>query len=349
MWICPPRRTMSSLENIEERAAAWLARRDGGDWSASDQLALEAWLNESTSHRVAYLRLERIWDEAARLKVLAAGRGRAGAADGSARPQGPYFGNRSLEHATPAGGRLVRARHFGLATALLALLMGMIWLLPELHFGGHFKTPVGGTASVPLADGSNITLNTATEVRVNLTAQEREVDLPRGEAFFVVAKDPTRPFVVVAGSKRVIAVGTQFSVRHDGDSVEVVVTEGVVRLEPVRGGSAPLESSRLPAGAIARATGGDVLVQHASLPEVEAALSWRQGYLTFHETTLGEAVEEFNRYTERKLRIADPAVAQIRISGTFKPTNSEAFVRLLREGFSINSIATNDSITLTQN
>jgi transmembrane sensor len=209
-----------------------------------------------------------------------------------------------------------------------------------------------------LKDGSNITLNTASAVRVDLTPAERHVDLERGEAFFVVAKDPSRPFVVKAGNKRIVAVGTQFSVRRDGDDVRVVVTEGTVRLETVsrnrlrepapgiQPGPSISDFAPVAAAMIARATGGDLLVQNSSMAEVEAALSWRNGYLTFHETTLTEAVEEFNRYNTQKISIEDPLVGAIRISGTFRPTNHEAFVRLLQEAYGIRAQSRDGGVAL---
>jgi len=92
--------------------------------------------------------------------------------------------------------------------------------------GTRYSTPVGEIASVPMRDGSKVTLNTDSQIRVTLTDSERRVDLKYGEAFFEVSKDPKRPFVVNAGGKRVIAVGTQFSVRRDANDIQVVVTEG---------------------------------------------------------------------------------------------------------------------------
>jgi transmembrane sensor len=368
---------MSSLKSIEDQAAAWLARRDSGEWYASDERELTQWLDAATAHRITFLRLERIWEEAGRLQVLSAGRAPTATASSEQWAESPFFQARARKergHSFPeeksARRRLaLRAPRRILAvaaTVLLAVGVGT-YLTRGTPGGEHFTTPVGGTASVPLADGSNITLNTATEVRVELSQKERHVNLEKGEAFFVVAKDAKRPFVVVAGNKRVIAVGTQFSVRREGDGVDVVVTEGTVRIEANRSGAemhpslpenAALNAGGssadatgaavlLAAGTIARARDGDVLVEEHSLPGAEEALSWRLGYLTFHETTLAEAVEEFNRYNRHKMRIGDPAVAAIRISGTFRPTNYEAFVRLLQDGFSIHAVDSSESTALT--
>lgn len=391
---------MSSPKEIEDQAAAWLAKRDSGDWQPSDEAELAGWLEAATAHRVSYLRLERIWEEAGRLRVLAAGKGSGAATSPETLTGSPFFESREREgplpdaltphtsHDSPvdertnsqvAGRSAPRAlqnrgpRRILTFTAAAAVLLAVglgAYLTRGTPGGEHFATPVGGTESVPLPDGSHITLNTATEVRVELSPQERHVNLEKGEAFFVVAKDPKRPFVVVAGNKRVVAVGTQFSVRREGDAVEVVVTEGTVRMEDRRAhlasapaqprplslaspdsqrsaGSAAPEVVLIPAGTIARARDGDVLVEEHSLPQVEEALSWREGYLTFHETTLAEAVSEFNRYNDRKIRIDDPAVAGIRISGTFRPTNVEAFVRLLQDGFSIHAVDSQDGTALS--
>jgi transmembrane sensor len=215
--------------------------------------------------------------------------------------------------------------------------------------GDRYMTPIGGVASVPLQDGSTITLNTRTQVRVELGPRERRIELDQGEAFFQVAKDPRRPFVVRAGDKRIVAVGTQFSVRRNGDDVRVVVTEGTVRLEsdgrPMQPRSFGADT-RLTAGSVARARDKDLLVQSEPLRRAEEILSWRQGYLTFHDTPLGEALAEFNRYNLHQIDAADAATAAIQISGMFRPTNYQAFVRLLEEGYALEVRTSGDHTVL---
>ena len=455
---------MASHREIEDRAAAWLAQRDSGCWSPEDQSHLAHWLEESIAHRVAFLRLEDVWDETRRLKALGAGRGPgvvpppgqwrstpffdsnrpppgAGALDGSPGPaaiheaieprdevasgaaaldgEAPFdaaaaegaeglsmeigqFEPTRLELREPVSIGVIlpaderarqgthtwsrrawrstrtQCRSWAIAASLLfALGIGSyIFFSPAAD---RYSTPIGGIATVPLPDGSNITLNTASRIRVHLTPKERLIDLQGGEAFFKVAKDPRRPFVVQVGDKRVVAVGTQFSVRRDGRDIRVVVTEGTVRLESVNSarsqikgmsgvtsasapgadggvrltdwssGSVMPVSTSLPAGTIARLTEDDVLVENETVPQAEELLSWRQGYLRFHDTTLAEAIAEFNRYNAHTIAIDDPTVASIRISGTFRPTNYEAFVRLLRDGFSIRAEDNGERIILTKN
>jgi transmembrane sensor len=190
-----------------------------------------------------------------------------------------------------------------------------------------------------MVDGSKVTLNTDSAISVAITEKERRVQLDRGEAFFEVAKDPSRPFIVSAGKKRVIAVGTKFSVRLVANDIRVLVTEGKVRIDN--------DSSAVSAGSIANTDGDAILVQQKPLPEVEESLSWRTGYLIFHETTLAGAVTEFNRYNLRKIVIEDSAVASIRLSGKFRTTDFEAFVRLLEGGFPVHAKRSREQIVLT--
>jgi transmembrane sensor len=335
--------TMESHEAIETMAAQWLARQDSGNWTAKDQAALDHWLEESTAHTVAYVRLEAAWARADRYRVLGAGV-----------PAGQIPTPEEFELSSFFSGRRPpQVRHrvprFRSLAASIVLVLGAAaaWYLWPFA-GPDYKTPVGGTASVPVADGSQVILNTDSAIRVSLSDTERHVQLDQGEAYFEVAKDPARPFVVSAGNKRVVAVGTKFSVRRLGNDIRVSVTEGKVRIEegPFLAG-APESMSLVAAGNVASTRGGAILVQHELLAEVEESLSWRNGYLTFHEVTLRDAVAEFNRYNSRKIMIEDPAVGVIRLSGKFRTTEYEAFVRLLEDGFPIQGRRLHDQIVLT--
>jgi transmembrane sensor len=216
-----------------------------------------------------------------------------------------------------------------LAASLVLALSALAW--HQAFFDqSRYSTPVGGIASLPMEDGSKITLSSNSQVRIAMTSEQRRVELQTGEAFFEVAKDRTRPFVVDAGDRRIVAVGTKFSVRKDRDDVRVIVTEGTVRIER--------EATRdilMAAGTVARARTEAIIVQKKPTHELEEALSWRFGYVVFHETPLAEAVAEFNRYNSRRIVIDDPALASIPVSGNFRATNVDAFVRLLRDGFSV--------------
>ena len=342
--------SMESTKQIEAAAAEWLIRRDGQEWSSSDQVALEEWLNASTLHRVAFLRLELTWEDTDRLKALAAGVRTDGPPPPGKWNLTPFFAGEGIRkkesYRRRKGFRLALA-----ASVLLVVAGGLYTYQAGILTGERYTTPVGAIESVSITDGSKVTLNTDSQIRVSLTETERRVELKHGEAFFEVAHDAKRPFIVRAGNKRVIAVGTKFSVRRDGnDDIQVVVTEGKVRIEGGREAPGPGEGGTantfLTPGAIARASDSGVLVQRKTLPEAEEQLSWRAGILQFRNLTLADAIAEFNRYNSRKLVIDDPSIAALTIEGNFRANNVDAFARLLETGYPIRVVEEGDRITL---
>ncbi|HEY0685586.1 MAG TPA: FecR domain-containing protein [Steroidobacter sp.] len=346
---------MDRARHIEERAAEWLARRDSGTWSEIDQAELSAWLAASTAHMVEFLRLEAAWEEANRLKAMGTGVQPGKIPDLQQWRASPFFKHApraaasahltttDVASTSPAPLRLQTRRllPYSFAASLLLALFVLAW-----HQGwfdqGRYSTPVGGIATLPMVDGSKITLSSNSQVRIAMTPEQRRVQLDTGEAFFEVARDRSRPFVVDAGDRRIVAVGTKFSVRKDQDDVRVIVTEGTVRIE-----REATKDILMTAGTLARARTEAIIVQQKPAPELEEALSWRFGYVVFHETPLVEAVAEFNRYNRRRIIIEDPALASIPVSGNFRATNFDAFVRLLRDGFAIHAREHGDEVVLS--
>lgn len=364
-------------QTIEQAASVWLIRRDSDAWTPADEVRLRAWLEASSLNRVAFWRLEMAWAEAARLKALG-----AGIVGDRPPPRGewtltPFFESRDQSGAAPGDEGAIEAdTHFlprepparprrgFVFTGLVSVATLLLVVAVAAHYwlsrpANRYSTPVGGIASVPLKDGSRITLNTATEVQVALSGKERDIELARGEAFFDVAKDAKRPFVVNAGKKRVIAVGTQFSVLRDGNDVRVIVSEGTVRIEDRSQTPAPpvlpltaaasADAVLLSAGSVAHAGADGVLVQQEPLTQIEAQLSWRSGFLMFRDQTLAAAAAEFNRYNERQIVIRDPIIAGLKIEGNFRATNVDAFIRLLESGFPIHATESDGQIVLSSN
>ena len=370
---------MASSRQIERTAAAWLARRDAGRWSEHDQAELEAWLAASTAQRVAFLRLEGAWSESDRLKALG-----AGLPAGVVPPRGqwtrfPFGGLRQpgagtpgsqsrseFPHRTPQNAvapidaaalvfaprrRPEKGHPIGFAVGALAMVLvaslALGWRYYPTVQPVSYRTALGDMASMSLADGSEATLSSDSRMLVALSRRERHVDLQQGEAFFHAAKDPDRPFVVAAGGRRIVAVGTRFSVRRDGAGLRVVVTEGLVRLESETGPDGHRQpTTLLPAGSVALASNTGTLVRSGTVEEAEQYLSWRDGFLAFHDTPLADAAAEFNRYNARKIVIADKTVAAMRIGGNFRWSNTDVFVRLLEQGFPVRAERRGDAIVL---
>lgn len=345
---------------VEREAALWLARRDAGAWGERQQVALDAWLDEAVAHRVAFLRLEAAWEHTARLKALAAGASRDGVPPRGAWHDSPYFAplfGAAAPTTVPAPRAVRRSprprrRHLpGIvaACAMLAVMIaaGMVWREFVHVDRGEWRTTAGAQQTVRLADGSIATLGGDSALRAALSRGERDLYLPRGEVFFDVAHDSSRPFVVHAAGYNVIAVGTRFDVRHGASGkLRVVVTRGLVRLQSADDSTqAP---AMLPAGSIAMVDGGKVLIQQLSPEEADDRLAWRDGHAVFHGTPLADAVEEFNRYNARKIVIADPSLDALRVGGNFRLDNGAAFVRLLEQVFPVQAAQQGDRTVLTR-
>jgi transmembrane sensor len=309
---------MTRAQEIEAKAAEWLTRREQPEWSQADQAALDAWLDASMSHKAAFWRLEHTWQVADRIGALSA-------QDIAVRPRRKRLPVKWWQAGALAASLLLAVAVVGLRSRPA--------LSPQPSVS-TFDTGIGGHRIVPLADGSRIELNTATILRTLISRKRRDVWLDRGEAYFEVAHIEGSTFVVHAGPRMITVVGTQFSVRRDDDKVTVAVVTGRVLVEDTMPG-APRASITVTAGDVAIGLGSSTMVVSKPVAAVEEKLTWRDGRLVFDGTSLAEVADDFNRYNHQQLLISDPSVAAIRISGTFKASNVEAFVRLLKEAYGL--------------
>lgn len=329
-------------------AARWLQRRESG-LTERQEAEFAEWLTADDGHARAFAEAEDTWN---RLDALSSLRT-------SDQPDlealTPLNEKASADTCPPA--RVVSGRPawsvwlpvaLGLAAALVVGYLGG-WRTPA-SFHERVETAVGGLDTLNLPDGSVVHLNTDTALEVIFTPSERRVHLQRGEAHFTVARSAERPFVVSAGRVAVRAVGTAFNVRFAQSAVEVLVTEGRVRLDDSAAGG-----SLLPAVSPASTQGAETpllvageravvpLAGAASSPvvavlgvsDVERSLAWRERRLEFASTPLAEVVAEFNRYNTRRLIIDDPKLAELRFGGVFRADASDMVVRMLETNFNV--------------
>ncbi len=297
---------------ISERAAEFFAQRRFGGWTDADQAELDAWLAESTLHRVAWLRLEGI---AARTDHLATvhtfkigpGSGRI-VQDGGGR-----FDYRRFVFPLLAAASIA-------SIAALAIPFVRSLMEPPVR---SFATNVGGRALLKFADGTQIELNTGTAVRYRMTTAERTVWLDRGEAYFRVAHNAADPFVVMVGDHRITDLGTEFLVRDDTSGLDVVLVKGRAQLNSRNSGT-PV--AILSPGYEAVATPISTTITKKSPQELADELAWRRGMLVFRSTRLADAVREVNRYNQTKLVIADPSIADLKVTGEIRNDNFEDFL-----------------------
>jgi transmembrane sensor len=323
----PEEQGVSDAMAIEMCAADWVAdRRNVGEWTPERQAELDAWLNRSVAHRVAFLRIDATWQRADRLAALR---------QPMRNPPARSTSNRQI---------WVRiAAAIGLVTVIG--VVGQNYLArPE---GQLIETPKGGQERLGLADGSQIVLNTDSAVRINLAARTRSVELLRGEAYFQVRHDAQRPFVVTVSGHRIVDLGTKFLVRMAPKSLQVALLEGSARLENANA-AAKKNSVVLTPGDVAVATAADTHVTRKTDREISERLAWQRGAIVFHNARLADAVAEFNRYGGPQLVIADPSAAKLTINGTFLTTGAEDFAAITHEIFGLKTEHRDGHIVLSR-
>jgi transmembrane sensor len=316
---------VNELELIEARASRWLAARDAADATAEQAAEFNRWLDADIRHRVAFLKLEATWRRTDRLRDV--------------RPL-----DRAVDPELLGPPDLRRRWSMGLAAGVVLALLTGFWSYQQ-HFSWHgYETRVGGFSRIVLEDGSVIDLNTNSEVRVRF-GRTREVRLLRGEGRFQVAHDSARPFTVTAADAAVRAVGTAFTVRlREGEQVDVLVSEGKVAVASSRVQRTP----PLNAGEAAVVLPDRVSVSRVEPQLLARRLAWTSGKLEFRGETLGEAVEEFNRYNRRQIRLATASLNTLRVGGSFGATDPESFASALGSAFKLQVVLDDvNEITIT--
>jgi transmembrane sensor len=330
-------RRKDSSDDLETEATRWIVRLDGG---RSSELVADhqAWLSQNVRHQVAHAKQSLAWkrmDVLKRLRPL--DRGKEADPD-LLRPNRRWPGLRGVLMAFAGWGWKPKA---GVIAAVSALLVfGTVVLLPP-QAEASYSTQVGGLRKVVLDDGTAVSLNTDTRIRVHFTAARREIVLDRGEVELSVAHDASRPLEVIAGRVTSRAVGTKFAVRrYEGEEarVETLVTEGrVLVLEQPHVLWIPLPprpiTHTLGAGERAAVDHGSVEVQRVTAKEAARALMWTTGKIMFDGEKLGDVVRELNRYTAQRLAILDPSISETSVGGGFDTSRAAAYAADLMRFF----------------
>jgi transmembrane sensor len=301
-------------------AAAWVARLHGPNRTREVEAGLRRWLAEDSEHRIALELMTDTWERSARLR------------------------RRPIEQVASwelVGFRLSFSRAV-LATFAVAVI-AVLGTIYSLH-SGVVSTGIGELRTLTLADGTRVQMDSGTRLIVHYAKRLRQVQLERGEAFFRVAKNPDRPFVVTADGRQVRALGTQFDVRALGQELAVTLVEGKVTVTPVGvahggHGAGPVHSPAALAPSTGRQTftltPGERLTFAATgmaridRPSLYLVTAWERGQVVLDNTTLADAVAQMNRYSRNRIIISDPKVGSIRLSGVFQAGDSASFVAAL--------------------
>lgn len=284
---------MPKEDPVRKQARHWLVRQQSGEMSAAERRAFDAWLSADTRHRDAYGHASALWgamNEFGARQFPA----RDAARDFRRSPPLPWLAS------TVA------------AVLLAAVVLGLVSLHEWQSETGIYRTAKGEQQTVTLSDGSLVILNTDTELRVAYSRGARTIHLERGQALFTVEKDVHRPFEVIAGSGRVVDLGTRFDVRLLDHGTQVAVVEGKVRVTTPRTGPIHISAGE----GMSWSPRGDFVSRHPVDPAI--AVAWEQGRLHFDHTPLSEVMAELARYHPISYRFSDLTIATLQISGSFR-------------------------------
>ncbi|MCY1647130.1 FecR family protein [Caulobacter sp. SL161] len=307
------------MNRIAQEAALWAARRLDAD--AQPDPAFEAWKAADPAHARAYEQVWRASQDPALSEALRLSEQRRAAP------------RRAWRAPVLAGGLLA----CGLAVFIAWPYAQVMTVQPQV-----IQTAPGQQRVVALADGTQVTLDGATRLDVRLGTGRRQVELVRGEAFFDVAHDARRPFIVQApeGSARVL--GTAFDLERGDGRLELSVRRGKVRLAPT---GVIRRTAELTVGQRAFAKEGRLSAVRTFDPQAD---DWRTGWLETDGVTLARLVERLNRASDKPITIIDPALGRQRVAGRFRLDDPEALARnlALMHGFTIRE--TSNGLELTR-
>ena len=318
------------------QAQEWVVRIDSGRLTAQERQDLQAWLAQDPTHKKLLDTHALLWCEAARARFPQPAAGSSRPVHAGGRPFAAGMG--------PSLTWLHGPRSWALAGLLALGLAFVIWGTPlrrpvappaALAMQASMTTDVGQHLELPLSDGSRVHLNTASTLQVAYSKERRRVVLDKGEGLFDVAKDAQRPFEVVAGSTTVRAVGTKFSVLRLPDGrTDVTVFEGVVEI--LKGQTASTDQPlRLGAGQTVTAQADKIVLRDLAKPALANKLAWQEDRIVFDSVSLAEAIAQVNRYSRVPLRITEPGLMDLHVSGAFSTSDVPVFVRSLEQGFGL--------------
>jgi transmembrane sensor len=288
------------LPTPREQAAEWFVRQDSGRLSEDDRRKFEQWLDSDPQNRAEYQAVQEVWRELDGLKDTFL--------PSNVRLRNSWCGKKVWNHLVVA------------ASLAFFVFAGYLALF---YTPGSYETARGEMRTEHLADGSVIRLNSDTSLKVDFTEIQRTVSLIRGEAYFEVAQESDRPFVVESAGGSTRAVGTQFSVYRDSADVRVMVVEGNVEVATVDGDARMLEADEM----VAYRSDGRSLSMVEPLQSND--LDWLDGRLSFEAMPLVDVVIQLNRYLKTPLYVVDHGLNNLKLSGTFHIANLEEIPELL--------------------
>lgn len=300
---------------VRAQARAWVIRLADAEAKAADHLEFDAWLAADPRNAEAYQRAARTYSLVGELPYQAA------------HQPTPKLPTRSAAAWTAGVVGMALAAAFALA---LIVPRAAAPIRPD------YATEVAEVREVRLDDGSTITLGAATALEVDFSDGARRVRIGDGEAYFQVAHDETRPFFVEAQGTIVRVVGTEFEVKATRDLVRVAVSRGIVEVNE------PTRLQRLLTQRTHRLVAGEqVLISRHPTERIAVVetprppASWRDGFLIYDGATLAEVLADANRYSAVRIELADPSLADLRVTVSYPIEQIDQMLSSLDAGLPI--------------
>lgn len=328
-----------------DQACAWIARLRSDSVTAADRRDFAQWMKASDQNREAFDDMAELWGDLGALQHMP-----IDTLFPESRPS-PATINRqkTSERAQSEPPRWDLTRWLMGSGVVAACLVVTVWIGNQWLSGQGaqeqlYATTVGETRIVTLADGSRVQLNTNSELQVTYSREERHTELLRGEAFFDVTRQTSRPFTVAAGKAKIRVLGTEFNVERNKDNTRVSVTGGTVAVSEAS--TAPglrPESVKLVKNQKVSVSGSGL--SDVASTSADEALDWTRGVLVFEDTPLSEALEELNRYLAVPAEAA-PSVAERRLSGTFEISDPDNTLKAITAALDLIADHSDPNLTL---
>lgn len=304
-----------------EEAAEWIVRLNDADATERDFAEWQAWMTQDSSHAAVFQDLQDTWRRSASVAQICMPETAARSDEFTAIP----FLSRLRERVG------VRAFLSLAAAAVLAIAL-TIFLRPTSQ---TLQTATTELRSLKLADGTRVSLGPETRLDIAFSRHKRLIDMRGGEAYFDIAPAPDKPFSVRTSAGLVTALGTAFSIRSDADRLAVSVTEGSVQ---ITSSSLPraAEGERKDARVIAagqKYVRAGAHAQTTTLSSLASATAWQERRLEYQAEPLSAVVADINRYSRIKVRIGDPALGNLRYTGTVFPDTLDAWLMSIQGVF----------------
>lgn len=345
------------MDRLLREASDWLARLHAPDCSVAERAACEQWRRESPQHeqafsaaQIMFVAIGELSSRDALMQALAQEAWVQGGADTveSAPAQILDFsGARSAVLPRPRAHKsaAVAGRQFALAASLVvALLCGVLVLSERAWQPATYTTTSAAIQDVTLADGSVVRLDVNSQIDVQMNGNSRQVTLARGRAIFDVAHDSSRPFSVISGRGEVIAVGTRFQVELIESELVVLLESGIVDVL----GHYPsgTQRDRLQPGEQLLLDQGAATQWKKFSVDAITETSWSRGRHVFRNVRLDYALAAVNRYADTKVRLSDPQLGELLVSGNFVSGDSELVASAFTAALALRSVATGSEIIL---